>query len=206
MSETFEVIQYGHSDPALGESAQIVNRFHYRRVVSGGLISKILFDTAWHGTVDAAWQGLLSVGYKNDYNTVRLMEDGTDPPTVFAGCGDGAVAGDMLPTINCATLLYRTVLKGRSYKGGKHLGPISEASTTGQALTAGGHTLLNNLATVLAQTITDGNGNNWAPFVFSPTKSTGLTTPTPTIFATQVSQIVVNDILHQLKSRAIRNP
>lgn len=180
----------------------IVNVYDYFRTTSGGVPTKAQFATAFiaHPMTDV--QPVLSVSYITDYLDVRFLDDPLDPFLTQAVSKNGAVTGDSLPSVNNVTMQLKTGLRGGSYRGSKHYGPIGESDTTLDGLTAGAITRWATFQAAYLAGFTDAGGFLWLPFITSQLYSTfTLTPPVATVVGTAVTSTIVNPYLGIMRRR-----
>jgi len=162
--------------------------FHYRRVAVAVAPTKAALDVIFQATVAVPLIAALNARFTQGSTFIRWVNDAQDAYSSFAHAVVGGVGGDSMPNNEAAFLLYRTGLRGRSYRGSKHLGPMSEADTT-----AGSEDLFNaaslaRLATAAAACIaalTDTTPNTWNPCV--------LTRVPPAQYVVNPTNVVTND-------------
>lgn len=182
--------------------------FHYRRPAVVNPLSKAALATAFQAAVGPSIIAMLNARWSEKYVSVRWMDDPLDQAVPFANVNPGAIAGDSLATHLAVFVLYRTGLKGRSYRGGKHFGPFSESDTT-----AGGDDILNaaaiaRLATTilaLAAPVVDSGPNTWNPCVYARILSSPLLSPVATIITNDVATVLFNKRLGNMKRRQVKS-
>jgi len=181
--------------------------FQYRRTSVVNVPDKAALDTAFQAGPVAKIILALNARWSQQTNEVRWLNDALDQAVPFTHVNVGAIAGDAMPSHVAVFMLFRTGIKGRSYRGGKHFGPFSESDAT-----AGGDDVLNAaaivrvqaIATALATPLTDANGNVWNLCVFSRSLST--LSPNPTdIVANDVTTILFNKRLGNMRSRQVKS-
>lgn len=199
-----EIIMMGNTGVGGSDAKNLAAVFHYKRTTNVNPISKTNLHTQFVAGPVAAILAALSVRYVQTSNTVRWIDDAMDLPTGFAQAGVGAIAGDSLPTNDAGFLLLRTAIKGRSYRGGKHLGPVAESHTDKDIFTVGALVLWNGIGTALLAPLVDSDGNTWKLQVLSRNLSQLLVNPT-TVVATEVNQILVNKRIGDMRRRMVRS-
>jgi hypothetical protein len=178
----------------------IVNVYDYYRTTTGGVPTKAQFATAFAAHPATDIQGLLSVSYITDFLDVRFLDDPLDPFLTAALAKNGTVAADSLPSVNNVTLQLKTGLRGPSYRGSKHFGPIAESDTTLDGLTAGAITRWATFQTAYLAGFTDAGGFLWLPVVTSQKYST-FTLLTAIVVYTAVNATIVNPYLGIMRRR-----
>src|SRR6185295_6259997 len=129
---------------------------------------------------------------------VRYVNDALDAPTEFSNADEGAITGDRLASFATAYLLMRTAVRGRSYRGSKHLGPFSETDVTHATgcdiFNAGAVTRLTTICTAIQAGFTDSTGNIWVPCILS--RKNSQLTENPTI-------VVTNDVIQTVPNKRV---
>lgn len=126
----------------------IVNVFHYRKVIPGG---GDIADTAfpdWAAAFATNWRTQVCVYLSNTYSVARYrlrtlqgveavpvppppkrIEIGTTYDLVGLPADSGALGGEVLPTFCAIGVRKITDRSGRSFRGGYRIGPFPEAET-----------------------------------------------------------------------------
>jgi hypothetical protein len=198
-----EILLHGAIAAGGSNNALTVNTFHYRRTANVLPVSKAGLDAIFQSTVVIPLGAALNVRFLQAFNTVRWINDAVDAPVQFNHAVAGAVAGDSMTTIEAAFILLKSALKGKSYRGGKHFGPLSEADTTlgtedifnAAALVRWGAVL-----TALATPLVDGAGNTWLLEIVSRKLSQLLVNPT-NVVSNDVSSFLLNKRIGRLRRR-----
>lgn len=151
----------------------INNVFHYRRATVGSDPIKSDLASTLDTAVLASMFACLAQSDSVPYNIgVRYLDDALDPQEDHAGTQPwGGTAGDRLPLTVCATVQLQTGIRGRSYRGSKHLCPIAEGDSSMDQGTVGFKTNLDTFATNCHVVWADSNGNLWQPIVVSAKQS-----------------------------------
>jgi hypothetical protein len=181
--------------------------FAFRRTSNVNPLVKANIETAFQTAIMIPVTNALNNRYAQTFNTVRYLNDALDAPVPVARAVAGAIAGDGMPMHNAAYLLARTGLRGRSYKGGKHFGPLSEADTTAgteDILNAASLILWGLVATAWLAGFTDANGNVWAPCILSRTLSQLTANPT-NVVTNDVTQILINKRVGRMRHREVQS-
>ena len=183
---------------AAGSSQKLIdNVFVFRRTATVLAVPKAAIETAFNTNVVAPILLALNNRFTQSMNTVRYLNDATDYPLEVSQAGVGAIAGDSMPVSASAFILMRTGLRGKSYRGSNHLGPMSESDTTGATADLFNAAAQARLATVAAAILagfTDGTGNVWVPSIVSRIQSVLKTNPTT---------IVANDVISCLPNKRV---
>ena len=184
-----------------------VATFHYRRTAVVNPLSKANLDTAFDAAITAKIALLLNNRWTQSFNTIRWLDDAEDPPLAVSHAAVGAIAGDGMSTVVASYMLFRTAKRGRSFRGSKHLFPLSESDTT-----AGTEDILNaaclaryaSLITALATPLVDASGNTWNGEVVAKTLSQLRVNPT-TIIGNDITQILVNKRIGRMRKREVKS-
>jgi hypothetical protein len=119
----------------------------------------------------------------------------------------GAVAGDSMPMHCSVFILLKTGLKGKSYRGSKKFGPLSESDTAAggdDILDAGALTKWGALNTAIVQPFTDGSGVVWTPCIVSRKLSQLKVNPT-TVVQNQVTVGLLRKSIGRMKKREAKS-
>lgn len=192
-----------------GSNAAFANwPFHYRRDTVSVNPSKTSLETIFNTTVVAPILAALQQDYTQTSVSVRWVDDATDPPQYITRAGVGAIATDRMPTDQAVFLLTTTALKGRRYRGGKHLFPIAEAHTTvgaSDVLNAAGVTLYTAIATALATALVDADGNTWRYQVLTRKAPAQYKTNPTNVISNQVTNVRLNKRIGTMVHRKRRS-
>lgn len=162
------VVVKGHSTAADPASPNIFNTFFYARSATTLPATKPSFMTAWLSAVNAVIYPLMSVNYVQDYVQVRFQDDALDAwYAVTSGLTNGAVTGDIVPSLMNVSVRLETGIRGKSYRGSKHFGPIAKSQTLLDQLNSSAVTAWTTAIACLIANVTDGLGNVWAPVCLS---------------------------------------
>lgn len=181
--------------------------FQFRRTATVLAVDKTQIDSAFQTAYIVPLGALQNAAYLQSQNSVRFLNDATDPPTITAHNVAGGVIGARSQDYDAVTYQYTTGYRGKSGRGSKHFAPLSEADALGDVLT--GASLANWIAfkAVLLAGFTDGAGNIWVPCVVSkgaePPKSQLKVNPT-TVFSNDVLSIKLNKTLGTMRRRKVR--
>lgn len=181
--------------------------FIFRRTAVVLPVVKAQVDAAFQAAIAVPIDAALNARFSQGSNTVRWVNDAQDVPVAFAHVVVGGVAGDSMATSHAAFILMRTGIRGKSFRGGKHLGPMSEADTTAGTDDIFNAAALARLATVSAAILAgfvDGGGNVWVPSILSRKLSILKTNPT-TLVANDVNGIAVNKRVGYMTHRRVRS-
>jgi hypothetical protein len=180
--------------------------WNYRRTATAVDATKVALVNAFIANVIPKIKLALNNRYTGTNITVRWLNDAQDAPSLTAEVGVGNVAGDGMTTANAAFMLFKTALRGRSYRGGKHMFPLSESNTTAgteDLFNAGALTLFGDLATAALAQLTDATGNVWNPCIVSRVLSQLKVNPT-TVTANDVTSIAINKRIGTMRHRKVK--
>ena len=202
-----EVVMRGVATAGGSNAAKINFVFHYRRIAVALNPSKVALEAAFNAGPAAAILLALNARYTQSQTDIRWLNDAEDPYLSVARAGAGAVAGDSLATSVAAYLLFRTALRGRFFRGSKHLGPMSEADVTTANDDIWNAAALARLAavnTALATPLVDVTPNTWNLCVLSRTNSVLTTNPT-TVVTNDVTQLLINKRVGTENNRKVKS-
>lgn len=190
-----EIQMRGLIDGGPGGSVKTNFVFVFRRTATAVDPAKAAINTAFQGIISAPIAAALNVDWAATTNAVRYVNDALDAPIEFTNSDVGAITGDRLSSFAAAYLLMRSAVRGRNYRGSKHLGPFSESDVTHATgcdiFNAGAITRLTTICTALLGGFTDSSGNVWVPSILSRTLSQLQFNPT-TVVANDAIQILPN--------------
>lgn len=168
------------------------NLFTFRRTSTSPAINKSALNTAFQTAIMTPLKAAMNVRYTPGSLTIRCLDDFNDVEQAFAVAGTGAIATDSLPTDGCVSMLLRTALRGRNYRGAKRFGPASEADTTDDILTGGGLANWEAVRDALKADFIDADGNTWRNTVVSRNLSVFTLLPIATVSAQDVTDCLLN--------------
>ena len=182
--------------------------FHYRRTATINPLSKALLAAAFQAGPGAPIVAMLNARWSEKTVSVRWMDDPLDAAVPFANVNVGGIAGDSMASHLAVFVLFRTGLRGRSFRGGKHFGPFSEADAT----TAGDDILnaaaIARLATTIAALgapIVEAGPNTWNPCVYARSLSSPNLQPVAAIATNDIQTVLFNKRLGNMKRRMVRS-
>lgn len=190
-----EVAMRGLMDAGGSNSIPTNFLFHFRRTAVTVDPTKTAINTAFLAGPAAAIAAALNQRWNSTLNDIRYPNDATDPYQSFTTALSGAITGDSLVSDDAAYLLFRTALRGRQFRGSKHLGPMSESDRTTAAEDLWNAACLTRLAainTALLAGFTDSTGNIWKFCILS--RSLSQLSVNPTI-------VTVNDVTQGLVNK-----
>lgn len=171
-SQFIEIAYHKTCQDSKGTPIPFTSVYHYQRTATALPIVKGDIATRWHTAVGLLELGMVTSDCTEEDVSVRCIDDPLDPYTIQPFTGSGARPTPRLPLGIAFAWELRTGVRGRSYKGSKHLGPLSEADVSQDEI--GGTAILTAIGLYQAAVIasfTDTAGNAWVPFVWSRTLS-----------------------------------
>jgi hypothetical protein len=191
-----------------GSTARTIdNVFHYRRVAVVINPSKSQLEAIFQTQVAIPICAALNARFTQSANTVRWVNDAVDGEFFVPRALPGLIAGDSMTPINASYLLLKSGLRGGSYRGSKHLGPMSESDTsvgTDDIWNAGCLARLATIAAAMVGSLTDVGGNIWFPVILSRTIAGAQYKVNPTtVIATDVNMVAVNKRVGSMKHRRV---
>jgi hypothetical protein len=169
--------------------------FHFRRLATAVDPSKAALFNAFNTNIATPIAAALNEDWDATVTAVRYVNDALDAPIEFSSALTGLITGDRLASFSAAYLLMRTGVRGREYRGSKHLGPFSETDVTHATgcdiFNAGAVGRLVTICTAIGAGFTDTTTNNWVPCILSR-KLSELTENPTTVVTNDVLQILPN--------------
>jgi len=169
--------------------------FHFRRTAVAVDPSKGALFTAFNTNIATPIAAALNEDWAATTTSIRYINDPLDAPIEFSSVLVGAITGDRLASFSSAFLLMRTAVRGKNYRGSKHLGPFSETDVTHatgcDVFNAGCVTRLNTICTAVTIGFADSTTNQWVCQVLSRDKSQLANYPC-TVVANDVIQCIPN--------------
>lgn len=199
-----EIVLRGNIAAGGSDAVNTAFVFHYRRIAVTVDPVKAALNNAFTAGPAAAIAAALNVGWSAALHDIRWLNDAEDPYLSISGSEVGAITGDRLPSDDAVFLLFRTALRGRKFKGGKHLAPFSESDIGADVLNAGAITRAEAICTALTTPLTDSTGNIWNFCIVSRTSSILRTNPT-TVVSNDVTQALVNSRIGTMLRRKVRS-
>ena len=178
--------------------------FHLQRAAVSVNPTKAALNTIFNTTIMTPIAAALNENWAATLHDVRWLNDAQDPYSSITATEVGAITGDRLPSDDAVFLLFRTGLRGRSFKGGKHLAPFSESDIGDDIVNAGCLTRLQTIATALLTPMTDSTGNVWSLTLVSRSLSQLTVNPT-TVVANNVTQVLVNQRIGTMLRRKVKS-
>ena len=183
------------------------NLFTYRRLATTAPFTKTAVNTIFQTNVITPLLAATNVRYTPTNLSIRVLDDFNDAEAIFAVAGNGAIATDSYASNAAVYMLYRTALRGRSFRGSKHFAGLSEVDTTADILTGAGLVRWQALQTACLGVLVDANGNTWVPTVLSRKLSQLNALPLATVVANDVIDVLLDlnvGTMRKRRSKTIR--
>jgi len=168
------------------------NIFTYRRLTTVNPFTKIAVANIFLTNVLAPYLAAANVRYTPTNLSIRILDDYNDAEAVIAAPGNGAILTADYAASGAVYMLYRTALRGRSFRGSKHFAGLNEADTTGDILTGAGLARWQTLQTACLANMVDANGNTWTPTVLSRKLSQLNALPIANVVANDVTDVLLD--------------
>lgn len=180
---------------------------HFRRTANVPPLSKADIEAHFQTAYMVPLLAMLNAAYAQTETDVRFIDDATDPYGVFPESTVGGIATSAQQNYDSVAFQFKTGYRGKSGKGGKRFGPISDADTAQNILTGSALAAWTAYKATLLAGFTDTNGNIWVPCVVSKGNPPGLsqlkTNPTR-VFANDVIQVLLNKTTGTMRRRKAR--
>jgi len=204
IKQYLEIVSYGYATAIGGSTKNIVNVYNFMRLSDPATPNKTHIESQFQTDIMTPVLAALSVSYTQMFNTVRFFDDALDAPASFTEAGVGAITGDRLPDFSAVTIQMKTGLRGKSYRGSKHYGPIAESDTLGDTLVAGAVTRFTNVYNAVVAGFTDSDGNTWYPVIKSSKPPAQYKINPCVVVANIVSSARLNKSLGTMRRRKIK--
>lgn len=178
------------------------NVFHYRSNTIPVPDSKVAVLNFFLSAIWSLAGASLSSAYTGVESDVRLLDEATDQYAVGNVPASGAVAGARLPTDVSASVLLRTSLRGKNYRGAKRFGPLASSDVVNDEITAAAITAhWAALIAALSGGMTGGGlSGTYTPIVVSRFKSQLSVDPT-TIDGAPITAALLNKTVGTMRRR-----
>lgn len=181
--------------------------FNFRRTTVVNPLSKANLDTIFQSTIVAKILLAVNIRWSQLSNTVRWLDDATDPPVPFSHVNLGAIATPGTQAFDSVYCLLRTGLRGKNYRGSKHFAGLSEVDTTqpnDDVLNAGAIALWATVLAGMATPLVDLSGNTWVLEIVSKTLSQTVINPT-VVVGNDVTTMLLNKRIGKMKNRQVKS-
>lgn len=182
-----------------------ISIWHYQASAPPSVFSQAHVEAAFQTAICIPVTNALNLRYAQTFNIVRNICDATQLGTQVSRALPGAIAGDAKPLTDSAFILFRSTLRGKSYRGNRKLFPLSAADSTtpnGDVFNAAAITRFTAIITAYLAGFTDSDGNIWLPTVLAR-KLSKLKTNTTTVFVSQVATGLLNKRIGDMKKRKV---
>lgn len=196
----FEVVVTGTLASGGAQAQTTKNVFHYRRTNNPAEFNAANFRAALIAKFNAQWLAVASAAWNYDTLGVRCLNDAEHAESVSVVNTAGGIAGDAEPGQNAMLISKKSILRGRSNQGRMYLCGVPESGAAGNVITAGQLVLLQALAAKLLETVTDADGNQYVPCIFSRKNSVIETNPT-NVVTVDIASLTAKSIIASMDSR-----
>lgn len=188
-------------------SRQFLYTFHYALTTTTAAPTKTALDTKFQSDVAVPLFAALNVTLTQQNNQIRFLDDAFDAFTSFTHTVSGGVSGDSMPSFNSAYISLRSAIRSKKFRGGKHLGPLSESDTssgTADIFNGGALTNFGNVAAALKATLTDSLSNVWTPVVWSRKYRGTVYKSNPTVlYVANITDAILNKRIGRMRKREV---
>jgi hypothetical protein len=189
-----------------GTARNIFNVFHYYQnpnqpsPPSAVVVANAFIAGPWAGIL-----ALLSIGYVGVQTLARYLDVTTNAFQNANAPGNGAVALPRQPAQQAVVGFFRTAVRGKSFRGSKHFGPLATAQVTGDEIAPASVAAWQAAITALVANITAG-GQSYTPCVVSKTLSQLRTDPVTIIGAAKLTGLTNKTIgtMRHRKEKTVR--
>lgn len=166
-----EIVMAGSMAAAGSNAVNVQNVYHYRRTTTINPFNRVNLEAKFQSEIALNVLAALNIRLTQVYNTVRILNDPLDQAVATARAVAGSITGDSMASLDMCFVKLSTGIKGKSYRGNKKYGPLSESdsTTTSDVLNAGALTKFGTILTKLLAGFTDAGGNTWVLQVYSRT-------------------------------------
>jgi hypothetical protein len=163
-----EVISKGIAAAAGSTSKNMFNVWHFRRTSGAAALIKANIEGAFNTAIMLPFLAAVNIRYTQTFTSIRIMNDPLDQAQDFVRAGVGAITGDSMASEDVAFIKLSTGYKGKSYRGNKKIGPMSESdtTTTSDVFVAAAITRLQAIITAFLAGFSE-TGNTWIPTIYS---------------------------------------
>jgi hypothetical protein len=171
-----EVISRGTLTTSNGTVKPILNVYHFRKTAGSSPTNSTNVVAAVAAALVGPFTNTLNARYTLTQWECRPLDDPASATAIQPDGTQGQITtSDSYDSCSCVSMLIRTGFRGRSFKGAKRFGPLSEGDTTNDQLVGTGLTNWTALRDALRSIMTgivDSDSNTWTPVVLSTTLST----------------------------------
>lgn len=195
-----QIIVKGTLASAGGSTKTPQMTFNYRRISTAVTPTKIALSNAFLAGPYAAMLAAFNARWSLGTSNIRWLNDATDQALTTILAGSGAIATDGAASFNSVFIYFRTALRGRKFKGGKHFPAVNEIDTTGDILTGAGLARWQAVQAAVFAPLTDATGNVWNPCIVSLSLSSLRTNPVSVVW-NDVTQAILDLTLGTMRRR-----
>lgn len=183
-----------------GTTRNIFNIFHYyQNPNQPSPPSAVVVANAFIAGPWAAILALLSIGYVGVQTLSRYLDSSANAFNTANPPGTGAVILPRQPAQQAVVGFFRSAIRGKSFRGSKHFGPLATSQVTGDEIAPASVAAWQAANTGLVANITAG-GQTYTPCVVSKTLSQLRTDPT-TIYGAALLTGLTNKTIGTMRHR-----
>lgn len=197
-----EVIIDGTLAAAGSGAAPAGNVFYYRLSTQVVAPTKAALSTIFQSTVVAALLAASNSRYTPRQLLIRFLEDASDPHTIIAAAGAGAIITDSFSSSTAVNVRLLSAFRGKTMRGFKFFAGVNEIDSTGDVLTGAGLARWQTVRNTLDDVLVDSLGNSWTPFIRSRSSEQIKVNPT-TVRGVNVTSVVLNLRVGTMRSRQV---
>lgn len=188
-----EVIHQGNVASAGSNAKKFAFVWHFERAAVINSPDEVAVANGYMSNIGSLVMAALNARATTTNVSVRFMDDPLRPAVMTTDTTAGAITGDSLPMEDSAYLLFKTQLRGKSYRGAKHLFPMSESdtTTTSDLFNTACITRLGAIVTAALAGFTDASPNTWRTQIYSRRLSNPLLMPAALVVVTPVTSGLV---------------
>jgi hypothetical protein len=203
ITNVVQIVVQGTVTETGGSGKNIFNVFTYfQNPNQPGPPTAVAVANQFLAAVWAAFAPLISVAWTPTATMCRYLDITTNPLLAANAPMGGGKALPRLPSQQAVVTPFRTVLRGKNYRGSKHWGPIDTASVTSDELTAAAVTAWTAQLPNLSNNITVG-GQTFSPCVVSRSLSQLARDPV-TINGAAIATVLLNKTIGTMRRRKER--
>jgi hypothetical protein len=197
---TCEIIMKGSVLAEGGSAKNFANVFHFQRTTNVNPVNKAHIEASFQTNIATPILAALSLDYAQTTNSLRFLEDATDPYQDVTESTAGSITGERLPDYNAVVIRLYGNVRGKSARGSKHFGPLGESQSNGDTLVSSAVTLFQAVGAAIVAGFTDSDGNVWLPVILSRKYSILGTNPT-TVKTFPVTSYMLNKTTGSMRRR-----
>jgi hypothetical protein len=206
ITNVVEISMQGSVVETGGTTRNVFNIFHYYQnpnqpsPPSAIVVANAFIAGPWAGIL-----ALLSIGYVGVQTLCRYLDSSSNAYQNANAPGTGALILPRQPAQQAIVGFFRTAVRGKSFRGSKHFGPLATAAVTGDEIAPASVAAWQAAITALVANITAG-GQTYTPCVVSKTLSQLRTDPVTIIGAAKLTGLTNKTIgtMRHRKEKTVR--